>query len=109
MDGSKRTPRMTVGVDQGDSYSYLCFLDTESGEVIEESRLLTTPEALRRRFSSEQPLKIAIEVGTHSPWASRILEECDHEVSVANARKVRLIYGDKRKNDKLDAQNLGDG
>ncbi len=33
-------------------------------------------------------------------------EECGHEVLVANARKVRLIYGDKRKNDKLDAENL---
>jgi transposase len=37
---------------------------------------------------------------------SRLLEECGHEVLVANARKVRLIYGDKRKNDKLDAENL---
>jgi transposase len=105
-DGSKGTPRITVGVDLGDRYSYLCFLDTESGVVFGESRLRTTPETFRRRFSSERPLKIAIEVGTHSPWASRILEECGHEVLVANARKVRLIYGDKRKSDKLDAQNL---
>ena len=37
---------------------------------------------------------------------SRLLEECGHEVLVANPRKVRLIYGDKRKNDKLDAENL---
>jgi transposase len=37
---------------------------------------------------------------------SRLLEGCGHEVLVANARKVRLIYGDKRKNDKLDAENL---
>jgi transposase len=80
-DGSKATPRMTVGVDLGARYSYLCFLDTESGKVIEEGRLRTTPEALRRRFSSEQqPLRIAIEAGTHSPWASRVLKECGHEV-----------------------------
>ena len=49
-DGSKGTPRMTVGVDLGDRYSYLCFVDTESGEVLEESRLRTTPEAFERRF-----------------------------------------------------------
>ena len=91
-DGSKGTPRMTVGVDLGDRYSYLCFVDTESGEVIEEGRLRTTPEALRRRFSSEQPLRVAIEAGTHSPWVSRLLEECGHEVLVANPRKIRLIY-----------------
>ncbi len=105
-DGSKGTPRMTVGVDLGDQYSYLCFLDTESGEVLEESRVRTTPEAFERRFGCERHLHIAIEVGTHSPWVSRLLEECGHEVLVANARKVRLIYGDKRKNDKLDAENL---
>jgi transposase len=51
-------------------------------------------------------MRIAIEVGTHSPWVSRILEECGHEVLVANARKVRLIYANKRKSDKLDAENL---
>lgn len=105
-NGSKEQRRMTAGLDLGDKYSYLCLIDTESGEVLEESRLRTTPEALRRRFDSEHPLKIAIEVGTHSPWISRLLEECGHVVLVANARKVRLIYGDKRKNDKLDAENL---
>jgi hypothetical protein len=30
-DGSKGTPRLTVGVDLGDRYSYLCFLDTLTG------------------------------------------------------------------------------
>jgi transposase len=51
-------------------------------------------------------MRIAIEAGTHSPWASRVLEECGHEVLVANARKLRLIYSNKRKNDEIDAENL---
>jgi len=97
---------MTAGLDLGDKYSYLCLIDTQSGEVIEEGRLRTTPEALRRRFASEQPLRIAIEAGTHSPWVSRVLEECGHEVLVANPRKIRLIYATKRKTDELDAENL---
>ena len=97
---------MTAGLDIGDKYSYLCLIDQEGGEVIEEGRLRTTPEALRRRFCSERPMRIAIEVGTHSPWASRVLEECGHEVLVANARKIRLIYANKRKTDEVDAQNL---
>jgi transposase len=74
---------------------------------MEEGRLRTTPEALRRRFSSEQqPLRVAIEAGTHSPWVSRVLQECGHEVLVANPRKVRLIYTNKRKTDEIDAENL---
>jgi transposase len=73
---------------------------------MEEGRLPTSPEAFRRRFSSEGPMRIAIEAGTHSPWASRVLEECGHEVLVANARKTRLIYANKQKTDKIDAENL---
>jgi transposase len=93
-------------LDLGDKYSYLCLIDQQSGEVIEEGRLRTAPEAFRRRFVSEQPMRIAIEAGTHSPWASRILEECGHEVLVANARKLRLIYANKQKTDEIDAENL---
>jgi transposase len=106
MDGSKDQLLMTAGVDIGDKYSYLCLIDTQSGEVMEEGRLRTTPEAFLRRFVSEQPMRIAIEAGTHSPWASRVLEECGHEVLVANARKLRLIYSNKRKTDEVDAENL---
>ena len=103
MDGSKDQPKMTGGLDLGDKYSYLCLIDTQSGEVMEEGRLRTTPETFRRRFASEQPMRIAIEAGTHSPWASRVLEECGHEVLVANARKLRLIYANKQKTDEIDA------
>ena len=105
-DGSRRKPSMTVGIDLGDKYSYLCLINTESGEVMEESRVRATPEALKRRFSSERPLCVAVEAGTHSPWVSRLLERCGHGVLVANPRKTRLIYSNKRKNDEIDAENL---
>jgi transposase len=106
MDVSSQQPPTTAGLDLGDKYSYLCIIDQHSGEVIEEGRLRTTPEALKRRFASERPMRIAIEAGTHSPWVSRLLEECGHEVLVANARKLRLIYSNKRKTDEVDAENL---
>jgi transposase len=106
MDVSRGQPKTTAGLDIGDNYSYLCLVDQESGEIIEEGRLRTTPEALRRRFASESSLRIAIETGTHSPWVSRLLEGCGHEVLVANARKLRLIYSNKRKTDEVDAENL---
>jgi transposase len=106
MDGSKEHSSMTAGLDLGDKYSYLCLIDTLSGEVMEEGRLRTTPEALRRRFASERPMRIAVETGTHSPWVSRLLQECGHEVLVANARKLRLIYANRRKTDEVDAENL---
>jgi transposase len=100
-------PHTTIGIDIGDRYSHLlCLLDTETGDVLEEARIATNPKAFQRRFAGSTPACIAIEAGTHSPWISRLLEGCGHEVLVANARKLRLIYGEGRKTDQLDAQNL---
>ena len=35
-----------------------------------------------------------------------MLEECAQEVLVANARKLRLIYSNKRKTDEIDALRI---
>jgi len=53
-----------------------------------------------------KPCRVAIEVGTHSPWVSRLLKSFGHEVIVANARQVQLISHSSRKNDRMDAQML---
>jgi transposase len=99
-------PSVTVGVDLGDRHSHLCLVDTRSGEVLEEGRVPTTPKSFERRFSGCEPMRVAIEAGTHSPWVSRLLEGCGHEVLVANARRLRPIYADGRKTDEIDAQKL---
>jgi transposase len=49
---------------------------------------------------------VAIEAGTHSPWVSRVLKECGHEVLEANPHRTRLIYASKRKTDDVDAESL---
>lgn len=96
---------MTVGLDLGDRFSQLLVLDRE-GEVIEEGRVATREETLRQRFSGIASMRIALETGTHSPWVSRVLEECGHEVIVANSRKLRLIYENPSKDDRVDALYL---
>ena len=55
--GISRQTERTVGLDIGDKYSYLCVLDTETGELVKESRLRTIHDDLRRRFDSEQRMK----------------------------------------------------
>jgi transposase len=35
-----------------------------------------------------------------------VLEECGQQVLVANPRKTRLIYANRRKTDEIDAENL---
>jgi transposase len=95
----------TVGLDLGDRFSNFCVLD-EQGEVMEEGRLATTQEALARKFSGMDPCRIALEVCTYSPWVSRLLKGLGHEVVVAQAAKVALIYKNHRKGDQIDAQLL---
>ena len=94
-----------IGIDLGDKFSFIVILDKD-GEVIEESRIPTTKNAFTRKFSSFPPSRIAMEVGPHSRWASQTLKDLDHEVIVADARKLRLIYENPRKDDKVDAEYL---
>ena len=97
--------KVTIGLDLGDRYSYLALVDGE-GEILEETRIRTKAPSVRQWFGRIGEARVALEVGTHSPWVSRILAELGHEVIVANARKVRLIYGGARKTDRLDAEAL---
>ena len=97
--------RITVGIDLGDRFCDFCLVDVD-GTVVEEGRLRMTSTALRRYFLGRAPMLVVIEVGTHSPWVSRVIEKCGHEVIVANARKVRLIYASDNKTDPIDAESL---
>jgi transposase len=101
-------PEITVGIDLGDRKSDLCFLDAR-GEVLERSRVSTTPAAIAARFQSMAPARIVLEVGTHSPWVSRQLQSYGHEVIVANPSKMNgggKRSKRKKRNDKLDAESL---
>lgn len=96
---------LTVGLDVGDRFSQLCVLDA-GGEVVEEVRVRTTPEGLERWLAGRAPFRIALEVGTHSSWIERQLSSRGHEVTVANARRLRSIYDNPDKSDRVDAEQL---
>jgi transposase len=96
---------MTIGMDLGDKTSRYYEMDRE-GELREEASVATSRRALTQKFGGMAHSRIAIEVGTHSRWVSRLLKDLGHEVIVANARQVRLISASSRKNDRMDAQLL---
>jgi transposase len=95
----------TVGLDLGDKTIQACFLD-HHGDIVEESRLKATDASLRRRFSGEPHYRVGLEAGLHSPWISRLLLDLGHEVYVANPRRLRAIYENESKSDRVDAQYL---
>jgi len=96
---------LTIGLDLGDKHTHYCVLSA-SGEVLKEEKVATTERSFQALFSPLQPCLVAMEVGTHSPWISRVIAACGHEAVVANARQVRLITESSHKNDKLDARTL---
>jgi transposase len=61
---------------------------------------------MAKKFAGMGRCRIALEVGTHSPWVSRLLSGLGHEVIVANPRQLPLITASSRKDDRLDAQAL---
>jgi len=105
MEATHGKPAMTMGLDMGDRFSHYCLLNGD-GEAIEEGRLQSSEAAFRRHFENEPRLRIALECGTHSPWASRLLKQLGHQVIVANARRIPAITGSESKNDRNDAEKL---
>jgi len=95
----------TMGIDLGDRFSYYCAID-DAGKTVLEGRVATTAGALQLQFGSIGSKTIAIETGTHSPWVSRLLSALGHDVIVANSRKLRLIYENRTKDDRVDAEYL---
>lgn len=96
---------VAIGLDLSDRSAEYCALDGE-GDVVSRGKI-----ALRRAgvidWAKRIPATtIAIEAGTPSPWVSRTLAECGHEVVVANPVKVALITKNKRKSDPVDAEYL---
>lgn len=96
---------LTIGIDLGDRTSRICVLDA-AGEILSEESLATTQAGMTARFQKLGRCRIALEVGTHSPWVSRLLSSLGHEVYVSNARQVQLISQSSRKSDRVDARTL---
>src|SRR5215470_153132 len=97
--------RVTIGMDLGDKTSRYCLLSSE-GEILREGQVTTSKAGMVEAFGTLGLARIAIEVGTHSPWVSRLLQKLGHEVVVANPKQVKLITESSRKDDRLDAQTL---
>ena len=95
----------TIGIDLGDIWSHYCTIN-EEGEVIDRGRFRTNPSGVDKRFRDLEPMRIAMEAGTHSIWISEQIRDLGHEVIVANVRELRAISHSDRKSDSVDAEKL---
>jgi transposase len=97
---------ITIGMDLGDRASRYCVLGGKEGDRLLEGSVGMNKKAMLQRFARMRRCRVAMEVGTQSPWVSRLLSSLGFEVIVANARQVQLISASSRKNDRMDARLL---
>jgi transposase len=96
---------VAVGLDLSDRKARFHAIDIE-GKTVATGTVSLEAISLQRWASNIPPTLLAIEAGTHSPWVSRLLTACGHEVIVANPVKVALITKNTNKSDGVDAEYL---
>ena len=94
-----------IGVDLGDKKNHVCATDKD-GNILFEKTITNNKEQIAKLVNEHSGALFAIEVGTHSPWISRLVEASGCSCLVANARKLRSIYQNDRKCDRFDARML---
>ena len=85
---------LSIGVDVSDKYSHACVLD-EDVEIIEETRLRSTPAGFKRYFGAKERAMVTLEAGTHSPVdepAARWARTRRHGREPAEARADRKVF-----------------
>jgi transposase len=95
-----------VGLDVHSRQSSLCILNSGGGTVNEiqlKGPRSTVVDQLRRL---KEPFSICYEASCGYGHLYEQLRPLAHHVAVAHPGKLRLIYGSKRKNDRVDAQKL---
>lgn len=105
--GWEAEEELVVGLDLGDKWSSVNVRGADT-EIRHEDRVRTNTVELSRLFGKLKPTMVVMEVGTHSPWVSRLLQTLGHAVVVANPRRLKLISESDGKCDRVDAALLSE-
>src|SRR5262245_27442300 len=95
---STQLPNVTVGLDLGDRTSRTYEVNA-AGRCVREATVSTTRAGLTHYFAHRDRCRVVLEVGTHSPWVSRLLTQLGHEVIVANPSALFARAPRRRRND----------
>ena len=104
MSHTAQLPNVTIGLDLGDRMSRTYEVDA-GGACVREGTVPTTVAGMTHYFAARARCRVVVEVGTHSPWVSRLLTALGHEAIVANPSAM-FAGRRRRRNDRLDAQFL---
>ncbi len=98
--------KLTIGLDLGDRNSWYCVLD-EAGQIQLEQGVRSNAKALREVFGAMPRSRIALEIGTHSPWISRLLSELGHEVALRECEWKHGYSGTRGENNHVPRTKNG--
>jgi len=95
-----------VGLDVHSRQSSLCILNAGGGTVNQIQLKGPRSAVVDRLRQLNEPFSICYEASCGYGHLYEQLRPLAHHVAVAHPGKLRLIYGSKRKNDRVDAQKL---
>src|SRR5882672_8885450 len=94
-----------IGVDFHARQQTICYLKTETGELVFHELKHQDKEKVRAFYAEFRgQVIVGLEASGYSPWVERLLEELGCEVWLGHATEIRRRARWRHKNDRRDAE-----
>ena len=98
-----------IGVDFHARQQTICYLKTETGELVISELKHQDKEQVRAFYQQFQgPVIVGLEASGYSPWFEALLEQLGCEVWLGHATEIRRRARWRQKNDRRDAELIWD-
>lgn len=98
-----------IAIDVGAMESQMCIRSAD-GQILEEERIATRPDKLRRHLAGRPKSRVILETGAEAFWIAEIARECGHDVRVVASMLAPSLGVGRRglKSDLRDARVLSE-
>ena len=101
--------KLYIGVDFHARQQTICYLKTETGELVIVELKHEDKEQVRAFYGQfQEPVIVGLEASGYSPWFETMLEQLGGEVWLGHATEIRRRARWRQKNDRRDAELIWD-
>ena len=101
--------KLYIGVDFHARQQTICYLKTETGELVISELKHEDKEQVRAFYQQfQEPVIVGLEASGYSPWFETMLEQLGGEVWLGHATEIRRRARWRQKNDRRDAELIWD-